>query len=214
MERLKYLNIITLFILMIFNLFTGIIQRMTYFYYIIYVFPFLSVLLFCIIFNSNIVNISIYACASSFSILFGEWGNLSGAIFLCFLCYSIKENKIIGMTFIFTLITIIIKMIMDVNGTIIRTVLYIIGYTYIILIYFILIHPKKFNLSRLNEDEININILNLLMSGDRIKEIGDKICLSSNAITKRIDKMRTKYNCRNNEQLILYVIEKGNLRPN
>lgn len=181
---------------------------------IFYVLPFILAFILYGIFKEYKIDFLLFVAATPLSIFIGTWGNLTGAIFLCFSFYTIRDKTVILIILICAIISIFIKMLFDPDGTIPRTFNYIIGYAYIILIYFILIHPKKINLSRLNEDEININIINLLISGDRIKEIADKVYLSHNAVTKRIEKMRVKYNCRNNEQLVLYFVEKGNLRLN
>jgi len=215
-ERLKihHINIIVLSLLLLFNFFNGFLQEMGILYYVYYVLPFFIVLVAYFLCRKYYIDSYLLLLASVFSILAGEWGNLSGAVFLCFFFYSIRDNTAIIITLICTLVAIVAKMCMDVNGTITRTISYIIGYTYILTMYFLLIHPKKNNVNRLNEDEINLTIIDLLISGYRTKEIADKVFLSQNAVTKRITKMREKYSCKNNEQLVLCFIRKGNLGLN
>jgi hypothetical protein len=216
-DRLKvhHINIFFLSLLIILNIYTGIIERMGLIYYTGYVFPFVAGIILYSFFRTFMIDALLFIIASALTIFVGTWGNLTGAIFLCFAFYCCKDETIIIITIFCTLIAIISKMLIDENVTIIRTVLYILGYAYIILHYYILIHPKKkINLTRLNEDDINIMIIDFLMSGDRLKEIADKINLSQNAVTKRIEKMRDKYNAGNNIQLIISLIRKGKIGLN
>ena len=216
MDRLKVynINIFVLSLISILNIYTGIIEKMDFIYYVYYVLPFIISLIIYSFFRNYIIDALLFIIASSLSIFISSWGSLTSPIFLCFAFYCLDDKKIIVITCFCTLITIISKMIMDENGTIIRTIMYIIGYSYIILIYYILIHPKKSYNILIDEDKINLEIISFLIQGNRIKEIANKVYLSENAITKRIEKMRVKYNCRNNEQLVYSFTEKGYIRHN
>lgn len=217
MERLKvhHINIVILSLISILNIYTGIIQKMNIFYYLTYVLPFIISLFIYGFFRNFLIDALLFITAVPLSIFVGTWGNLTGIIFLCFAFYCLEDNKIMIICGFCTLITIISKMLIDENGTIIRTILYIAGYTYFFIIYYILIHPKKYNkLSTLNEDYVNVQILGMLITGHRSKEIADKINLSENAVIKRIKNMRIKYGCSNNEEMIYSLVKKGKIRLN
>ena len=216
MDRLKIynINIFVLSLISILNIYTGIIEKMDFIYYVYYVLPFIISLIIYSFFRNYIIDALLFIIASSLSIFISSWGSLTSPIFLCFAFYCLDDKKIIVITCFCTLIAIISKMIIDENGTIIRTIMYIIGYSYIILIYYILIHPKKSYNIIIDEDKINLKIIDFLIRGNRIKEIANKVYLSENAITKRIEKMRLKYNCGNNEQLVYNFMEKGYIRHN
>ena len=215
-DRLKVynINIFVLSLISILNIYTGIIEKMDFIYYVYYVLPFIISLIIYNFFRNYIIDALLFIIASSLSIFISSWGSLTSPIFLCFAFYCLDDKKIIVITCFCTLIAIISKMIIDENGTIIRTILYIIGYSYIILIYYILIHPKKSYNIIIDEDKINLEIIDFLIQGNRIKEIAIKVYLSENAIKKRIEKMRLKYNCGNNEQLVYNFTEKGYIRHN
>jgi len=213
--KIYHINILAIILIAVFNLITCITKQFSIDKYIFYVIPFFIMAGIYILFKNYKIDALLFITASPLSIFIGTWGNLTGAIFLCFAFYCLEDKKIIIISLFFTLLCIFLKMLFDSNGTIPRTFNYIIGYGYILIMYFILIHPKKYGkLPTLNEDEINIKIIEMLISGSRIKEIADKVYLSQNAVTKRIEKMRMKYSCGNNEQMIYFLVKNGKIRLN
>ena len=146
MESIKvhYINIIVLILISIFNLISCFTNNMNIEKYIFYVIPFIVFTVIYSIFRNYKIDALLLIAAIPLSIFIGTWGNLTGAIFICFAFYCFNEDKkIIIITLICTLISIFLKMLLDKDGTISRAFNYIIGYSYIILIYYILIHPKK-----------------------------------------------------------------------
>lgn len=184
--------------------------------YFIAVIPFIIALIIYKIFLRYrfITNSVLYFFCSILCISFAPWDSPHGAIFLMFAIYTWNNKVVLWIYFIITMIFIAIKTIFMPEPTT-RILNYVIAYAWLMALYFKKIHPKKqTNLTRLNEDNVNIMIIDLLMSGDRLKQIADKINLSQNAVTKRIEKMRDKYNAGNNIQLIVSLIKKGKIRLN
>lgn len=191
---------------MILNIIKGMIDKWYWDRFIIYTVPFLIVIIIYFI-RKNTLKLDPYiffACAL-LCILAGNWGNLSATSFLIFAFYAISKIKKMIFIFLgFLILTIILKFVFLIrDGTIIDTVVYLIGFEFILFIYFNMIHPKKENIIiLLNEDEINKTIIRLLTKGYRNKEIANIVNLSTNAITKRIENMRIKYRCKTNEEMI------------
>lgn len=213
--KLRTVNLFFLIIISIFNLVDCIIKKSNYLDYIIYILPFIIIITLYLFIKSMKMDAYLFLVASIFSIIFGDWGNLTGAIFLCFSIFCFKNNKAIIIILACTIITIVIKFIAN-NSTLSQSINYILGYTYIILIYYILIHPKKgkesYSISYL--DEIDFKIIKLLISGLKTKDIADRVFLTTNAIIKRLEKLRKKIGAYNNEQLVYKLIEKGIFRLN
>lgn len=210
MEQLRTKNIIllSLFISSIVNFINCIIYKYSWINYIIYPGILFLIFVFYLVFKDYKVNSILFFVCSILSIIFGNCGNLTGAIFLCFAFYIIKKKKIINIVICMIILTILIKFIIE-KYTLAQMMNYIIIFIAIILIYFDLIHPKKIiNTCVIKIDEIDSQIIEFLIKGLKNKEISDKVYLSSNAVTKRIEKLRKKYNCYNNEQLIYQLFEK------
>lgn len=192
---------------------TGILKHYTLDWFGIFVLPFIIVLFICIFQKSFKLDAILFFAITQLCILAGEWGNLSAALFLCFSIYCIEYKEAIYMIIAFTLLTIVLKFVfLRQNSTIIEMALYCIGMAYALIIYYVLIHPKqKFHLE---EDMINTRILGYLIQGLKNKEIAAILNLSYNAVAKRIDNMRDKYRCGNNEQMIFQLIKNGGMRQN
>ena len=209
-SKIKQLNFFTLLLFSIMNVIICIVYKKNVF---IYALPFFIFLFIYVFIHSYKIDTCIFIAASAFSILFGEWGELQGAIFL-YISYHFHGNLYLFIiSFICTIITIMIKIIFN-SSFITNAFIYIIGFIYIFILCYILFFPKKLYNIVIDEDKINLKIIDFLIQGNRIKEISNKVYLSENAITKRIEKMRVKYNCRNNEQLVYNFTEKGYIRHN
>lgn len=211
--KIRHINILTLFLVLFFNIINSIQKTYDIERYIFYILPFAITLPICIFFKSYKIDAYLFLIASIMSILIGNWGNLSGAVFLCFSLYCFENKRLTMIVICLTIISVGLKFIfLRKDSLITESILYLIGYSYIFIIYYILIHPK--NYFNIDEDSINKKIIQFLIEGNKNKEIANKINLSQNAITKRIEKMRSKYNCGNNEQLIFYFIKNEKIRLN
>ena len=207
--------ILHIFLIMLLNMFKAITEKWNYERFIIYVIPFFITLVIylCIKKSYKIDPVAFVLCAG-LCIIFGDWGNLSGATFLIFSLYCIQyKDKILLLIFAAILISIVIKFVFFMkDATILDTVMYLIGFEFIITTYYITMHPrKKFYL---DEGITNTRIIGFLIQGLKSKEIADMINISDNAVTLRIKKMRVKYKCGNNEQLIYRIMKNGGIRQN
>ncbi len=190
------------------NFINCLISKYPWIDYVIYPGILFLLTIIYLIFKEYKVNSLLFIMLSILSIIFGDHGNLTGAIFLCFAVYIIKQKEIIIGIIIVIIITILIKFVL-IKYTLAQMMNYIIVFAAIILIYFDLIHPKrKINTCVLKIDEVDNQIMELLIGGLKNKEIADRVYLSQNAVTKRIGNLRKKYNCYNNEQLIYKLFEK------
>jgi DNA-binding CsgD family transcriptional regulator len=91
------------------------------------------------------------------------------------------------------------------NSTVAEGIMYCVGIGYALTIYYLLMHPKT--VFYLNENNIDKKVIQLLLQGNKNKEIAYKIGITQNAVTKRLENMRKRNNCGNNEQLIFNLIK-------
>jgi len=211
--KVRHLNLAACFILSFFNFIECLSKKYNIEMYFIYVLPFIIVFIVCFFIKSLRMDAYVFGAASILAIFGGTWGNLTGVLFLCFSIYCFKNDKLVLSVITLTFISIVIKFIFIRQGTINEAVAYILGYAYFIVIYYKLMHPKElFSCEQLKEDDINVNIIQMLIEGNRIKKIADKVFLTHNAVTKRINTMRTKYKCGNNEQMIFNFMKSGYIR--
>lgn len=198
---------------MILNFIKGIIKNWPLERYIYFVIPFLiTIIIYFFIKKTYKIDPYIFFACVLLCVLIGNWSDLSGTSFLIFTLFAMANDKImIYIFFTFLIITISLKFIfLSENNSILDVIMYLIGFEFILAIYFNMIHPKtKIDI---NEDEINKKILKLLIQGNVIKQIAYKINLSGNAVAKRLENMRSKYNCKNNVQLISHFYKEGKIR--
>ncbi len=193
----------------IINTIKSIIDKWHYTRFVIYVCPFIIVFfIYLLLKNSLKCDPYIFFACGILCILAGNWGNLSGVIFLIFSFYSLEHNEqtifIVAGLLILTIILKFVFLMRD--GTILDVIMYCIGFEFSLLIYFNMIHPRQEPVI-IYEDEINKKILIYLIQGFRTKEIAKKLNISGNAVIKRIAGMREKYNTGNNEQLIYKIMK-------
>lgn len=210
----RHIIIFHIVLIMALNVLKGITEKWNYDWFI-YVIPFFIMLIIylCIKKSYRIDPVSFILCAV-LCIIFGDWGNLSGSTFLIFSLYCTKyKTKILLILFAIIIMAIVTKFVFFMKeATILDTVMYCIGFEFIISIYYNTIHPKqKFTIE---EDMTNARILGYMIQGLKNKEIADTIGLTYNAVAKRIESMRAKYRCGNNEQLIFKLMENGGIRQN
>jgi DNA-binding CsgD family transcriptional regulator len=157
-----------------------------------------------------ITNSILYFFCSILCILFAPWDNITGALLLCLAIYTWNDKIIMWEFLIMTALTIAIKTIFLPEPTT-RVLNYILVYAWFICLYFIKIHPRAI-LKHNDLDEANEGIVKALIQGYSRKEISNKVCISENAVSKRIQAMREKFSCGNDAQMVYYMIEKGFLR--
>lgn len=196
---------------MILNMIKAIVNRWHYMDWLIYVVSFFIVVVIYMFIDSFKLDAWIIFVCAVMCIVFGDWGNLSGASFLIFSIYMMRFKEKLYILFGIIIIATVVKFLffLPENG-LINTVMYLIGFEFIVVFYFNNIHPGvKVNI---DEDEINIQIIELLMEGNRVKEVAERLSLTDNAICKRIEKMRAKYECGNNIQLVCKFMKNGDIK--
>jgi DNA-binding NarL/FixJ family response regulator len=83
-------------------------------------------------------------------------------------------------------------------------------YVFGLMIFFKLIYPLTMKqVKYIYESETNHKILINMSIGMSISEISGVINLTTNAIHKRLQQMREKYNCSTTEQLVIMLTRKG-----
>lgn len=194
------------------NIIDMISQESNLFEYFKFALPF-AIAMGVIYFIKNYkVNAIVYALFGILTTLTGSTGNFSGAIFICFSIYIFNTKK--------TNIILILLMVLSTAAnytmkgfTIADSLNNFAAYMFTIIIYFILIHPKKPSMIYHPKlDEENIEILEHLAGGLTNKEIADHVFLSQNAVTKRLKTMRDNFNVKSNCQLIYDLSLKGFFR--
>ena len=190
------------------NLFDQIIKNQSLINRAHYTVPFLFFPIFFWIFRKKYkFNAYFYLGMSILAMLTtSETANLTGFIFLLFSLYifqSIRTNTII---LISTVIAICSKIFLGFSAMQIFAL--IIGYAYCLIIYYILIHPKKPNIYT-GLDEITREIIEYKMAGWSTKQVADKVCLSTDAVQKRISRACDKYDAGNLAQLVYKLMKKG-----
>ena len=180
--------------------------------YFVATIPFIIALIVYAIFKRHkfVTNSILYFFCSILCILFAPWDSPTGVFLLCLAIYTWNNKVIMWQFFIFTILTIGIKTIFTPEPTT-RIINYILVYAWFIALYFIKFHPGV-TMAHNSLEDTNQKIMKLLVSGYHTKEIADKICISQNAVSKRIGQIRVKFDCKSNEQMIYYMIEKGIIR--
>lgn len=156
-------------------------------------------------------NALIFITVGIITTLLGEHGNTTGVIFLCFSLYIYNSDKWNIFLIIITTLTIIIKYLL-LNMTVLQTLNIFILYSYIIIIYYILIHPKKPELiNNPKIDDETRKVLQYLTLGYKIKEIAKlgNIYLSEDAIRQRLLRTRKEFMCTTNVQLTYELFKLG-----
>lgn len=139
--------------------------------------------------------------------LIGVEDNGTGSIFLVFAIYIFNSKRFNIIIICSTIIAIVFKFTL-LDYTISQSVNMLILYIYVFLIYYILIHPKKPNIYT-GLDEITKEIIEYKMAGWSTKAVADKVCLSTDAIQKRISRACAKYDAGNLAQLVYKLMKKG-----
>lgn len=209
-KALYLLNIIALILIGAFNLIDCISDRSPFLDYISYVaifFILAAVLGYGAKKNKYKWNALLFAILGIGTIFGNEPANYSGAIFILYSFYIFNNTKTNIILFIAVSVSIVAKNIfaeIDINNTVNMFLVY----TYVFLIYYILIHPKKPNIYT-GLDEITREIIEYKMAGWSTKAVADKVCLSTDAVQKRISRACDKYEAGNLAQLVYKLMKKG-----
>jgi len=162
-------------------------------------------------------NAILYIIQGLITTYIGFEGNFSGIVFIVFAVYIFNKDKFTITCIILTLLTLTAKFAFK-ELTIGQVVNMLIIYTVVFLIYYILIHPKKpeieINIICKELDSETVRIIQMLYSGETIKEIADKIYLTESAVTKRIYRANEIMNAKTRPHLIGICIEKGYIGKN
>ncbi len=204
------INIVAFSVIMMVNVFDQIARSQSFIGRAIYTLPFLILIALCYIFrNKYKFNAYLYFGMSMLGLMTtGEAGTLAGIFFLIcslYISQSFKTNVII---IILTSIGVASKIFfgftaMEIAGT-------YLGYVYCLLIYYILIHPKKPTVVPAHDlDQDNRKIVEYLVAGYNNKEIAYRVALTENAVTKRLKAMRDHFEVRTNSQLAYELSLKG-----
>ena len=181
--------------------------------------PFLLMAVFCYLANNKIKFTSyLYAFCSIMALISTrEEANLTGAIFLIYSLYLFNSNIMNGIMIISTFIAIGSKVFFGFSGN--QLMALIMGYGYVLIIYYILIHPKKKiqsgpEIIYTELEQEDIQILQYLYEGYSIKEISDRIYITPGAINKRMSRAKETMNAKTRDHLLAICREKRFIRLN
>lgn len=195
-------------LLFVYNLLDQIIKNQNILLRIQYTVPFLIAAILCYVFRKKYkYNAYLFAVMSVFSIVFtNQPGVLTGTVFLVFSLYIFQTKKTNIIIAGCAAVAIATKIFTGFST--IQVLNLIIGYAYCVAIYYFLIHPKPATVSEDIDYEL-AELVKLQLQGFTTKEIGDKLCASPAAITKRLERARKEYECRTNYQLLGKLVRIG-----
>ncbi len=202
------INIVVFAVIMAANLFNQISEGKSIIGRGLYTLPFLILIALCIIFrNKYKFNAYLFLGMSFLSLMTtSEPGNLTGIVFLIYSLYIFQTFKMNIIIIIVTAIGLASKIFF--GFTPMQVFSTSLGYVYCIIIYYILVHPKKPNIYT-GLDEITREIIEYKMAGWSTKAVADKVCLSTDAVQKRISRACDKYDAGNLAQLVYKLMKKG-----
>lgn len=138
------------------------------------------------------------------------YGNLTGAIFLCFALYLFKNRKIAIISGITTSLVILGKAVISL-WTVPQTINFISGYIYILIIYWILHSSPKIKVEMSSDDYETADIVMMMINGLSYKEIADRMDVSASAISKRLERARGRIGAKSNEHLAILMSRSGQI---
>lgn len=210
---LNIASIITMSILGISNLITGITESRPFYQWFIYVGMFLAAACLIFIFEKYItpkIMALFFILLSVLSIILGDNGNLTGATFLIFSIYIFESKKVSLIALALTFVVILIKSVWS-GFTVPQTMNYLLGYGYILSIYFLLIHPKPLRSISSEIDYETAEVIKMVISGLSYKEIADRLTISTSAVSKKLERCRARFNAKSNEHLVALLVSKGHI---
>ncbi len=204
------LNIIAFTIVLVVNVFDQISRSQSLIGRAIYTLPFLILIGLSCIFRKKYKFIAYLYFGMSLLALMttSEAGNLTGLIFLIFSLYIFQSLKTNMILVVLTSIGIASKIFF--GFTSMQIIVLFVGYIYCLLIYYILIHPKKPAVVPAHDlNHESRKIIEYLVAGYNNKEIAYRVALTENAVTKRLKAMRDHFEARTNSQLAYELSLKG-----
>lgn len=209
---------IPLGIVVIGNLIAVVLNNGSLFDYIMYVgifIPIITVLLLIKNPKNKIVSIILLAL-SCIGVWFGGDTNLVSATLFCFAIYISMDKKTIFIYSGCLLISIILKFtFMGLNIPQLFVILS--GSSFIIILYQHYIHPKEVKNNIIfcpKLDSQDLQIAQLLLEGDHIRDIADKVYLTQDAVSKRIGRAKVKMDAKSTLHLVGICQEKGYIKLN
>lgn len=180
---------------------------------LIWVVPFLLFsMLICLLkdkINSKITAI-VFVLFSFCSIYFGDVGNLTGAVFLCFALYIFANTKVSLVAGVVSVLLILFKAVVN-NWSVPQAINYLSAYAYIISVYWVMIHPKPLVFPVSGLDYETGQVINMVARGLPYKEIADKLSISDSAVSKRLERCRIRFGAKSNEHLVILLIKNGHI---
>ena len=197
-KQLRYINIAAMTLVAGFNLVDGIHHHTEVVRLLLFTVPFVAVAVALFFIKTYKINAVVYAISGLLVAATGGTGNFSGAIFLIFSFY-IFNTAVTNWILLFLCAGVLTVKYLFAGYTIPDMLNQIVAYAFTFGIYFVLMHPRG-KVAGLDEDEEEI--IQCMSEGMRVKEIADQMNLTANAIYKRQRKLREKYKCGSNAELI------------
>lgn len=147
------------------------------------------------------------------SIYFGNLGNLTGAVFLCFALYIFANTKVSVVAGVVSVLLILTKAIAD-EWSVPEVINYLSAYAYIISVYWVMIHPKPLVFPVSGLDYETGRVINMVANGMTYKEIADRLSISDSAVSKRLERCRIRFDAKSNEHLVILLIKNGHIDLN
>lgn len=139
--------------------------------------------------------------------------DLTFTVFLIFSLYIFNTFKTIITMIMVTSLCILIKYLIN-DYSLVWFLTYLIGTAFVVSIYYVLIHPKDNIIVRSSFiDYTNEQIIKMTINGYSRKEISEKLYISSDAVSKRIARLKRDFGFKNgtNMQLLAYLIKKRHI---
>ena len=195
------------------NIANCIIESKPLWEYFAYSLPLILAAVIIYIFKNKItpkITAGIFLAFSILSIVFGDHGNLTGSVFLCFALYVFANMRLSIVVGVMTVLVILGKSVIA-HWTVPQVINYMSAYTYILAVYWILIHPKERTVECDSLDYVTMGVIKMVIAGTNRKEIADRLDITESGITKKLKSAREKMTARSTEELVLILAEKGHI---
>ena len=150
----------------------------------------------------------LYVIVSLFSIIFAEHDSLTGSFFLCFAIYILENKKITIFALTATAIAVLAKAAFT-PWSVPQTINFIAGYSYILAVYWVLIHPKQPKITSKELDYETLEIILKLYKGMNRAEISDSLSINPSTVTDKMKKARSKMGAKSDMELWEKLRQKG-----
>lgn len=212
--NLYLINGIVLLLIGVINLIRGILDFRSFVYFLEFVVPFFVALGINILswkkgfFKWHAV---LYGIIGIWVILSNEPSNFSAVVFILF-SFHIFNNKVSNVVlFCGVVIAVFIRNVL-VDSEPGFLVAHYLVFGYVFVIYFLLFQKNTISFSK-EIDDITRQLITLKTKGYTTKEIADRMCLSTDAISKRLKRLCVKFGCKNNDVLLYTLLRDGHIVP-